>query len=341
MENLDETANEPNKEDKQQNEDYLDEDLTATDEDYKSTFGEEDKKNLSGLAMDIENQVKYLTKATYSDRHVLIRTYMAACYMLGVTSPEKEIEKKVHALDAHGQVLANCINRCIGQVKKLEGELLDANDKKYKTTKVREDLKFKIKDLEDEIAKEKQESGLSKTQYANATAEEKIKIKQILNGYTRSKYLKDAEKRDLNRQLAQASRIYRQRFARVERLESRISKYEGIARGLYKMDAENAWLADQFRDIIDNSDTSTIDMLKKMTKIGKELEKFAKKEKKLAEYVNAANDGFNGLPDAVGDITNMEERDAARRKRNNKTGSLIEEDVLIADKLQEGEYMPS
>lgn len=319
--------------------------LTATDADYADVLGTKqmpvETVNFSGLVMDLEDHIKKITKLTYADKSKVIRALYAAGYALGVTTPEKQIYKKIDKLEAHGQVLENHIERYQREIDKTDAAVITAQESLHKAMKVREDIKMKIGDLETELAREKQETDQTRAAYANAPAEDKPKCKQLINGYLESQYKKNGELRAEKNKLRNASRCFNKRFSTVGRLESRRIKYENVVQSMYKLESQNLWLIEQFKDVIENKDLSQIEILRELTRIGKEVSNLAREEQAFAKQVQEMPEIFGKLPDGMNALTNMEQRDSERLEMNERLSKTADDDIMLADKLTEKMYMPN
>lgn len=279
--------------------------------------------SIEGVLTDISSGASDLKEISLRGKSTLQQTVLSACYAIGISSPERVLEKTREGYEQRAHLLEgmkekyqekkNSIDEDISEEKKL----VRASDQILRQKESRQQK------LEKELAYEAGEVETCRKAYSGTDdKEQKEALIEMVRGYEASQSAKEKEIEDLDEEIGNASDFFNEHYEDLQELKGDRNETVQMLQATSQLQRGYRRVARTYSKILEKSIAGKVDDCRLLGALAQDLQNVRSTENELKDINRKRKQAVSRIPQAI-------------RQQQAKESSKIEEDTAQTRKETE------
>ena len=282
-------------------------------------------ESIEGVIAKITSGTDDIRVLTLKDKSMFQQAVLKACYAIGITNPESELEKTKTGYESKSRLLENLKGEYQTNKTDLETEIKHEQGWVFDSDKILEELEGSKETLEKELGYETEEIKKCKAAYKTVpTKDQKEELIEMVRGYDASKTSKDQKIEQLEEEIEMASDSFNDHYDDLQDLRSDKNEEVQILQAISHLQKGYKRVAKTYGKIIKKSNKGKITDCKLLAALAGDLNSAKSAKQELEQIHKKRKAGIAGIPAAIQQSNIAEtagkEEETAQVKRVSEAG---------------------
>ena len=281
--------------------------------------------SIEGVLTDISSGTNDLREISMRGKSTLQQTILAACYAIGINSPERVLEKTKDGFERKAHMLEGMKEQYQEKKKTIDDDITSEKSWVYDADKILQEKEGRQKALEKELAYEAGEVETCRNAYSDTDDKEgREALIEMVRGYEASRSAKEKEIEDLDEEITNASDSFNEHFEDLQELQADRNEVVQMLQATSQLQRGYRRVARTYGKVLEKSIAGKIDDCRLLGALAQDLQSVRNDEKELRDINRKRKDAVSRIPQAIRsqqiEESNKIELDTAKTKRESEAG---------------------